>query len=94
MSTSVDTQPRLSWPALFVGLSLMVGLSIDPRLLIDADGHADHLAAMFAGWAMAAGLVRGVGFVPAARPVRLLLSGGGAALAMVLLLLRIGLAHG
>lgn len=89
MSTAAAVAPGLSWPALLSGLTLMIGLSFDPRLLIDASGRADHVAAMLAGWAMAAGLVRGVGFVPRTRLPRVLLSGSAAALALALTLLRI-----
>lgn len=93
MSAQDVAAPRLSWPALGVGLALMLGLSFDPRLLIDAGGRADHLAASLAGWAMAAGLVRGVGYVPAARLPRALLSGAACTLALALAILRIALTH-
>ncbi len=34
------------------------------------DGRADHIVAMLAFWAMGAGFVRGVGFIPRHAPPR------------------------
>lgn len=83
------TPTTLAWLPLLVGLALMFGLTADPRVLIDGDGRADHLAATLAGWAMAAGIVRGVGFVPRYRPARVLLSGRACALALSMAALRL-----
>ena len=55
----------MAWLPLGLGLGLMLGLTAYPRLLVGADGQADHVAATLACWAMAAGLTRGVGYVPA-----------------------------
>ncbi len=55
---------RTSWPALATGLVLMVVGTAYPRLLADAVGHADHVLALLVFWAMTAGFVRGVGFIP------------------------------
>ncbi|NKF22566.1 cyd operon YbgE family protein [Solimonas marina] len=88
---SAPRDTALFWPALLVGLALMIGLTADPRLLTDAGGHADHLAATLAGWAMAAGIVRGVGFVPQHRVPRWLLSGWACALAGALTVLRLAI---
>lgn len=66
---------RLHWPALLAGLAIMAVGSIDPRLFSDGGGKADHALAGLAMWAMSAGLVRGVGFVPSHQPARVLLSG-------------------
>lgn len=49
---------------LLAAIVIMLLLSIRPDVLADAQGRADHPAAMLACWAMAAGFVRGVGFVP------------------------------
>ncbi|HEY9095288.1 MAG TPA: cyd operon YbgE family protein [Hydrogenophaga sp.] len=51
-------------PCLLVALLLMGVGSVYPMLFTDAHGHADHTLAMALFWAMSAGLVRGVGFVP------------------------------
>ncbi|UDM16602.1 cyd operon YbgE family protein [Vogesella sp. XCS3] len=50
--------------ALLLGVGLMLGISLQPQWLTTQEGLADHPAAMLLMWAMSAGLVRGVGFVP------------------------------
>ncbi|WP_144731969.1 cyd operon YbgE family protein [Extensimonas perlucida] len=73
---------RLHWPCLLVGLAIMLGGSAYPLLFTDAAGRADHGLAMLLLWAMSAGLVRGVGFVPRAWPWRVLFSGPACTLAL------------
>ena len=73
---------RLHWPCLLVGLAIMLVGSAYPLLFTDAAGRADHGLAMLLLWAMSAGLVRGVGFVPRAWPWRALFSGAACALAL------------
>ena len=73
----------LHLPSLLTGLALMLVGSIDPRLLADSQGHADHAVAGLAMWAMSAGIVHGVGFVPKLRPWRILFSGWACLLALV-----------
>lgn len=73
-------ESRMNWPLLLLGIGQMLLFTADPRLLSDAQGKADHLAATLAGAAMAACIVRGVGFVPRQRGIRVLLSGAAAAL--------------
>lgn len=51
-------------PALGTALLIMLGGTVYPPLMADATGHADHRLAMALFLAMAAGFVRGVGFVP------------------------------
>ena len=51
-------------PALLTALGLMLAGTLYPPLLTDAAGHADHRLASLLMWAMSAGFVRGVGFVP------------------------------
>lgn len=65
----------LHLPALFTGLALMLAGSVDPRLFADSQGRADHALAALAMWAMSAGIVRGVGFVPRHRAWRMIFSG-------------------
>jgi predicted membrane protein len=55
---------RIALLPLLAAIAIMLALSIRPDLLADAQGHADHGAAALACWGMAAGFVRGVGFVP------------------------------
>lgn len=76
--------PELSWGALLIGVGLMLGLSVDPGALIRRNGEPNHTALMLAVWAMSAGLVRGVGFIPRAWYWRVLLSGRACALAVLL----------
>ena len=66
---------RLHWPALLLGIALMAVGTAFPFVMSDAQGKADHGMAMALMWAMAAGFVRGVGFVPRHPLPRLLLSG-------------------
>lgn len=61
--------------SLLVALAIMLVGSVYPLLFADATGKADHGLAMALFWAMSAGLVRGVGFVPRWLPWRWLFSG-------------------
>ena len=81
-SVAEPTGTRLHWPCLLVGLAIMLVGSAYPLLFTDAAGRADHGLAMLLLWAMSAGLVRGVGFVPRAWPWRALFSGAACALAL------------
>jgi len=62
-------------PSLLVALAIMLAGSIYPLLFAGADGRADHGLAMALFWAMSAGFVRGVGFIPRARVWHLFFSG-------------------
>jgi predicted membrane protein len=79
------TEPAASLhlPCLLAGLALMLVGSVDPRLFADSQGRPDHAVAGLAMWAMSAGIVRGVGFVPRHRAWRLLFSGWACLLALV-----------
>ena len=61
---------------------LMIGGTLYPLLMTDRAGHADHVLASLFVWAMSAGFVRGVGFVPRLHPLRWLLSGWASGLSM------------
>ncbi len=74
------------WPSLAVAVILMLIGSIHPVLLAGADGRADHSLAMAWFWAMSAGLVRGVGFIPHQRLIKHLLGGHAVILALALAL--------
>ncbi len=75
---------RMHLPCLLVGLAIMVGGSVYPVLFAAADGRADHGLATALFWAMSAGFVRGVGFMPRAQPWRLLFSGWACAAGLLL----------
>ena len=62
-------------PSLMAALAIMLVGSVYPLVFTRADGTADRGLAMALFWAMSAGFVRGVGFVPKARIWRLLFSG-------------------
>lgn len=63
--TSVEpTQTPVHWPCLLVGVGLMLVGSVYPIVFANAAGHADHGIATLLFWAMSAGLVRGIGFIP------------------------------
>jgi predicted membrane protein len=81
---SAPAPTRVQWPSLAVALVIMVGGTLYPPLMADATGKADHNLAMALFWAMSAGFVRGVGFVPHRRVWRLLFSGWSCATALVL----------
>ena len=78
--------PRMHGPSLAVGLLIMLAGTAYPLLFANAQRRADHGLASLLFWAMAAGLVRGVGFVPRRRLWRWLLSGWACALALALAL--------
>jgi predicted membrane protein len=67
-----------------VALAIMVGGTLYPPLLADAAGKADHGLALALFWAMSAGFVRGVGFVPRLWVWRSLFSGWGCVVALLL----------
>lgn len=68
-------------PSLAAGLLIMVSATVYPPLMADAAGKADHGLAMALFWAMSAGFVRGVGFIPQRWIWRLLFSGWACAAA-------------
>lgn len=87
MSSAVQREtvaPHIHLPSLLIGLVIMVGGTIYPLVMANAAGRADHALAALLFWAMSAGFVRGVGFVPHAVVWRWLFSGWAcsAALAM------------
>ena len=75
---------QMHLPSLAVALLIMLVGSVYPLLFADAQGEADHSLAMALFWAMSAGLVRGVGFVPRWAPWRVLFSGWACTAALVL----------
>lgn len=84
MTGVVQPPSRVHLPSLLVGLAIMFGGTLYPPLMADAAGRADHNLAMALFWAMSAGFVRGVGFVPRARVWRWLFSGWACSAALAL----------
>lgn len=66
---------RLHGPSLTAGVVLMLAGTAYPLLFARGDGRADHGLALLLFWAMSAGFVRGVGFIPQRQLWRLLFSG-------------------
>lgn len=75
MVTETHHGPGVAWLPLLAAIGITLGITINPRLLADGAGSADHWAAMALFWAMSAGFVRGVGFVPRIPVLRWLFSG-------------------
>lgn len=85
VSAKVPPAPaRVHPPSLLAALTIMLVGSVYPLLFANAQGRADHGLAMALFWAMSAGLVRGVGFVPRFVVWRWLFSGWACAVALVL----------
>ena len=87
MTTSVQSEPAGSHaqlPSLAVGLVVMIAGTLYPLVMTNAEGRADHALAMLLFWAMSAGFVRGVGFVPRALAWRWLFSGWACSAALAL----------
>ncbi len=76
-------RPGLHGPSLLLAIALMLGGTLYPPLMTDGQGQADHGLAMLLLWAMSAGFVRGVGFVPRFWLWRWLFSGWSSALALL-----------
>jgi predicted membrane protein len=76
--------PHMHLPSLAVGLVIMVGGTVYPLLMVNRAGRVDHGLALLLFWAMSAGFIRGVGFVPRAAVWRWLFSGWACALALAL----------
>ena len=76
--------PKLRPLSLLVALVIMIGASIDPFVFASPDGSVDHGFASLIFWAMSAGLVNGVGFVPRWPLWRWLFSGWACLAALLL----------
>lgn len=91
---SAPAPTSLHWPSLAAGLVLMLAGTAYPLVFARADGHADHGLALLLFWAMSAGFVRGVGFIPRHWAWRLLFSGWACLAALALAALSVGLRAG
>jgi len=83
MAPLAASQARIHLPCLVAALVIMLASTLYPPFLANAAGRADHLSAGLAFWAMSAGFVRGVGFVPHAILPRWLFSGSVCLLALL-----------
>jgi cyd operon protein YbgE len=82
MSAAPIRRAGLRLPALAIALSIMLVGTLYPPLMADAAGRADHALASALMWAMSAGFVHGVGFVPRRLAWRLLFGAPAVAVAL------------
>lgn len=75
-------ESRIHLPSLAAALVIMIVGTLYPPLMADAAGRPNMPLALCLFWAMSAGFVRGVGFVPRALVWRWLFSGTACALAI------------
>jgi predicted membrane protein len=61
---SIHRENKFNLLSLLVAMSIMIGATAYPLLLVNDDGHANHLMAVSLFWAMSAGFIHGIGFVP------------------------------
>lgn len=86
-SETLSQQPKqanIHWPSLLISLGIMLVGTVYPLVFTRSDGSANHSLAFALFWAMSAGLVRGVGFIPRALIWKLLFSGGSCAAGLAL----------
>jgi predicted membrane protein len=72
---------------LTIAICIMVVGTAYPPIMMNAAGRVDHRLALAIFWAMSAGFVRGVGFIPTLRIWRGLFSGWACLTALILALL-------
>lgn len=77
-----STPTHIQLPSLMAALVIMLVGTMYPPLMANAAGQADHGLSMALFWAMSAGFVRGVGFVPRRSVWRWLFSGWACAAAL------------
>ena len=91
---AVVTEPGgLRLPSLAAALAVMVAGTLYPPLMARPDGAADHTLAMLLFWAMSAGFVHGVGFVPRRAAWRWIFSGWAVLAALALAFARASSTH-
>ena len=86
-STKPDVAPGMQLVCLLIALSIMLVGTAYPPIMMTAAGRVDHRLAMAIFWAMSAGFVRGVGFIPTARVWRWVFSGWACLTALLLAVL-------
>lgn len=84
------SHPGFALLPLLIATALMLLMTVLPGLATNRHGQADHPAALLVFWAMSAGFVRGVGFIPHHLLPRLLLSGLACGFALLLAGVRLG----
>ena len=84
LKPAAHSPSAMHFASLLAALAIMLAGTMYPPLLARANGTVDHNLLMALFWAMSAGLVRGVGFVPRALTWKLLFSGWSCAAALVL----------
>lgn len=72
---NIDNETEIHLLCLLIAIGIMLAGSIYPLLFAKANGTANHGLAMVLFWAMSAGFVRGVGFIPRAWIWRIFFSG-------------------
>jgi len=80
---------HFAWWPLLTAIAITLSITIDPRLITNDVGIPDRPGLMLLCWAMCAGFVRGVGFIPRQRVVRWLLSGSACTIALLLAVWRL-----
>ena len=73
-SDETASERGVSLLPLIVAIALTLLLTVYPPILTTPAGKADHAAATLALWSMSAGFIRGVGFVPRNRLLRVMFS--------------------
>ena len=74
----------MNFPALAIGILIMLVGTVFPPLMTDLDGRANHWLALALFWSMSAGFIRGVGFIPHASVLRWFYSGWSCLLGLLL----------
>jgi predicted membrane protein len=59
--------------SLLIAISISIGLLAWPHFVVNADGRVNYPGLLILMWAMAAGFVHGVGFIPRNKILRLAL---------------------
>lgn len=77
-------EPGVALVPLGIAIALALLLTIYPLIVTTPAGKADHAAATLALWSMSAGFIRGVGFVPMNRLLRILFSTAACILCLLL----------
>ena len=82
--SDATSDARIRLLPLLVAIAVMLGITAWPGALANAEGVADHGAAMALFWSMSAGFVSGVGFRPRLLALRLLFSPAACLFALAL----------
>ena len=82
--SDATSDARIRLLPLWVAIAVMLGITAWPGALANAEGVADHGAAMALFWSMSAGFVSGVGFRPRLLALRLLFSPAACLFALAL----------